>query len=41
MENASDALIMAGQILIFLVALTLCISSFSDLRTNIQNGNTL
>lgn len=36
MENASDALIMAGQILIFLVALTLCISSFSDLRTNID-----
>ena len=32
MENASEALIMAGQILIFIVALTICVSSFTNLR---------
>ena len=37
MENASDALIMAGQILIFLIALSVCISSFSTLRANVNN----
>lgn len=36
MENASDALIMAGQILIFIVALTVCISSFTTLRTEVN-----
>ncbi len=37
MENASDALIMAGQILIFIVALTVCISSFSTLRQGVDS----
>lgn len=37
MENASDAVIMAGQILIFLIALSVCISSFSTLRANVNN----
>lgn len=37
MENASDALIMAGQILIFLIALTVCISSFTTLREGIDS----
>ena len=32
MENAVDALIMAGQFLLFLVALSVCMSSFSNLR---------
>lgn len=36
MENASDALIMAGQVLIFLVALTVCISSYTTLRVQID-----
>lgn len=36
MENASDALIMAGQILIFLVALTVCLSSFTTVRTEVN-----
>lgn len=36
MENVSDALIMAGQVLIFLIALTLCISSFTTLRVGID-----
>ena len=36
MENASDALIMAGQILIFIIALTVCISSFTTLRAGID-----
>ena len=36
MENASDALIMAGQVLIFLVALTVCISSFTTVRTEVN-----
>lgn len=38
MENASDALIMAGQVLIFIIALTVCISSFSTLRIGIDNA---
>lgn len=37
MENASDALIMAGQVLIFIIALTVCISSFTTLRVGIDN----
>ena len=37
MENVSDALIMAGQILIFIIALTVCIASFSIVRSNIDN----
>ena len=37
MENASDALIMAGQVLIFIIALTVCISSFTTLRTGIDS----
>lgn len=37
MENASDALIMAGEVLIFIIALTICISSFTTLRVGIDN----
>ena len=37
MENASEALIMAGQVLIFIIALSVCISSFSTLRVGIDN----
>ncbi len=37
MENASDALIMAGQVLVFIIALTVCISSFSTLRIGIDS----
>ena len=37
MENASDALIMAADMLIFIVALTLCISSFSNVRQGVDN----
>ncbi len=37
MENASDALIMAGQVLIFIIALTVCISSFTTIRVGIDN----
>lgn len=37
MENASDALIMATDILIFIVALTLCISSFTNVRQGVDN----
>lgn len=36
MENASDALVMAGQVLIFIIALTVCISSFSTVRTEVN-----
>lgn len=36
MENASDALIMAGQMLIFIVALTVCISSFTTVRAEVN-----
>ena len=36
MENASDALIMAGQVLIFIVALTICISSFTNVRAEVN-----
>lgn len=36
MENASDALIMAGQILIFIIALTVCISSFTTVRAEVN-----
>lgn len=36
MENASDALIMAGEMLIFIVALTVCISSFTKVRVQID-----
>ena len=37
MENASDALIMAADILIFILALTLCIFSFSSVRQGVDN----
>lgn len=37
MENASEALIMAGQVLIFIIALTICISSFTTTRAGIDN----
>ena len=36
MENASDALIMAGEMLIFIVALTVCISSFTKVRVEVD-----
>lgn len=36
MENATDALIMAGEMLIFIVALTVCISSFTKVRTEVD-----
>lgn len=36
MENATDALIMAGSVLIFLIALSVCVSSFATLRTGID-----
>ena len=32
MESASEALIMAGHVLIFIIALTICISSFTNAR---------
>lgn len=37
MENVTDALIMAGQVLIFIVALSVCMSSFSTLRESISD----
>lgn len=37
MENIVDALIMAGQILVFLVALTVCMSSFTKLRQSVYD----
>ena len=37
MENATDALIMAVDMLIFIIALTLCISSFSSVRQGVDN----
>ena len=37
MENATDALIMAGSVLIFIIALTVCISSFTTLRVGIDD----
>jgi len=37
MENVSEALIMAGQVLIFIIALTVCISSFTTARMGIDN----
>lgn len=37
MENVSDALIMAGSVLVFIIALSVCISSFTTLRANIDN----
>lgn len=36
MENAVDALVMAGSVLLFIIALTVGISSFSKLRQNID-----
>ena len=38
MENVTDALIMAGQVLIFIVALSICISSFSNVRVSIDEA---
>lgn len=37
MENAVDALIMAAQVLMFIIALTVSMSSFSTLREGIDN----
>lgn len=37
MENLADALITAGQVLIFIIALSVCMSSFSTLREAIGN----
>ena len=37
MENATDALIMAGSILLLIIALTVTISSLSNLRTQTQD----
>lgn len=37
MENATDALIMAGSILLLIIALTLSISSFSRVKTQIDD----
>ena len=36
MENASQALVMAGQVLIFMIALSVCISSFTTAREGID-----
>ena len=35
-DNLSDALIMAGAVLIFIVALTVCMSSFTNMRTQVD-----
>ena len=37
MENATDALIMAGSVLLLIIALTVTISSLSNLRTQAQD----
>ena len=37
MENASDAIIMAGQMLVFIIALTVCITSFSNFRVQVDD----
>lgn len=37
MENATDALIMAGSVLLLIIALTVTISSLSNLRTQTQD----
>ena len=37
MENATDALIMAGSIFLLIIALTLSISSFSRVKTQIDD----
>lgn len=36
MENATDALIMAGSVLLLIIALTISISSFSNLKTQVD-----
>ena len=36
MENASEALLMAGRFLLFILALTVCITSFTTLRVGID-----
>lgn len=36
MENASEALVMAGSVLVFIIALTVCMSSFSTAREGID-----
>ena len=36
MENVTDALIMAGSVLIFIIALTICMSSYSNLRIGVD-----
>ena len=37
MEDVSEALLMAGSVLIFIIALTICISSFSTVRVGAEN----
>ena len=37
MENATQALIMAGSVLLLIIALTVTISSLSNLRTQAQD----
>ena len=37
MDNISEALYMAGSVLIFIIALTVAISSFTTVRTGIDN----
>ena len=37
MENATDALIMAGSVLLLIIALTVTISSLTNLRTQAQD----
>ena len=36
MENASDALVMAGQVLVFILALSICIASFTSVREQVN-----
>ena len=36
MENASDALVMAGQVLVFILALSICIASFTSGREQVN-----
>ena len=36
MENASEAIVMAGSVLVFIIALTVCMSSFSTAREGVE-----
>ena len=38
MENAADALVMAGCVLVFIIALSICMSSLSELRQGIDDA---